>query len=187
MDEQASLELRKTRAAPPPLRRRIMRVAWVAVDMTLFRYSFHTWNGWRTKVLRTFGAEIAPGCTIRRTARIYYPWNLKLGVISCLGDRCEIYNLGMVTIGDRVSISQEAYVCAGTHDYMDRSMPLVTKPITIKDDAWVCARAFVGPGVTVGTGAIVGAASVAMRDVADWTIVAGNPAVFVKNRPPLSN
>lgn len=105
-----------------------------------------------------------------------------MGAMSCLGDRCEIYNLGTIEIGKRVVISQEAYLCAGTHDYQLISMPLLTPPIVLKDDSWICARAFIGPGVTVGEGAIVGAAAVAMRDVPDWTIVAGNPAKFIKER-----
>jgi putative colanic acid biosynthesis acetyltransferase WcaF len=94
----------------------------------------------------------------------------------------KVYNLGAVTLGDRVTVSQEAYLCAGTHDYTQAWMPLLAPPITLKNDAWVCARAFVGPGVTVGEGAIVGAAAVVTRDVEDWTVVAGNPARPIKPR-----
>jgi putative colanic acid biosynthesis acetyltransferase WcaF len=158
------------------------RLIWSLVQATLYRYSFHTWSGWRAMLLRLFGAKIARGCTIRRTSKVYYPWKLTMGVGSCLGDDCEVYNLADVTLGDWVTVSQEAYLCAGSHDYRYRTMPLVTTPIVLKDDSWVCARAFVGPGVTVGAGAIVAAAAVAMRDVDDMTIVAGNPAKFIKRR-----
>lgn len=158
------------------------RLLWAAVEMTLYRWSFHTFDGWRCMLLRLFGAKIGPRCAIRRTSRVYYPWNLTMGSVSCLGDDVVIYNLAPVTLGDRVTISQEAYICAGTHDYNLISMPLITKPIVLKDDSWICARVFVSPGVTVGEGGIVGAGSVVTRDVADWTIVAGNPAKAVKNR-----
>ena len=57
--------------------------------------------------------------------------------------------------GARSSLSQEAYICAGTHDYTSLAMPLVTAPITVGADAWICARALIGPGVTVGDGAVV--------------------------------
>ena len=70
----------------------------------------------------------------------------------------------------------------GTHDYQDPSLPLLRLPIEIGAEAWVCADAFVGPGLTVGEGAIVGARAVAMKDVEPWTIVAGNPAKFIKRR-----
>jgi len=79
-------------------------------------------------------------------------------------------------------VSQEAYLCAGTHDYTKLALPLVTMPITIEADAWICARAFIGPGVTVGAGAVVAAGAVVPRDVPAWTIVGGNPARFIKER-----
>ena len=106
-----------------------------------------------------------------------------MGDLACLGDDVRVYNLAKVTLGERVTISQEAYLCAGTHDYTQLSLPLVTKPIVVGADAWICARAFVGPGVTVGTGAVVAACAVVMKDVPEWTIVAGNPAGYVKPRP----
>jgi putative colanic acid biosynthesis acetyltransferase WcaF len=177
---------RDVRAARPvPRSWQIKRLAWSAVQATLFRLSFHTFNRWRAALLRLFGAKIAPGCTIRRTVRVYYPWNLSMGPVSCLGDDAVVYNLGPVSLGARATISQEAYLCAGTHDYRDLAMPLVVRPIFVGEDAWICARAFVGPGVTVGEGAIVGAGAVAMADVPEWTIAAGNPARPVKPRPRL--
>ena len=161
----------------------VKRLIWSIVQGTLYRWSFHTSHQWRAFLLRIFGASVAEGCTIRRTSRVYYPWMLTMGPLACLGDDVTVYNLGAVTLGERATISQEAYLCAGTHDYTKLSMPLVTLPITLKADSWICARAFIGPGVTVGEGAIVGAAAVAMKDVPDWTIVAGNPAKFVRERP----
>lgn len=182
MDRTEAIELRKTRAKPPLLGVRVKRMLWAMIEATAFRMSFRTWNPWRSFLLRLFGAHIGPGCTIRSSARVYYPWNLTMGAVSALAEDVVVYNLGTISIGDRVVISQEAYLCAGTHDYHRKALPLLTPPIVVKDDAWICARAFIGPGVTVGEGAIVGAASVAMRSVEDWTIVAGNPAQFVKPR-----
>ncbi len=124
---------------PPPLKVRVKRLIWSMVNATLYRWSFHTCHRWRAMLLRMFGATIGSGCVIRRTARVYYPWNLTMGNVSCLGDQAEVYNLGPVDIGHRVIISQQAYLCAGTHDYHLKSMPLVTPPIMIKDNAWICA------------------------------------------------
>lgn len=161
----------------------VKRLMWSIVEGTLYRYSLHKADRWRAFLLRSFGAKIGARCTIRRKSRIYYPWLFSMGSLSALGDDCVIYNLGQVTLGDRVLVSQEAYLCAGTHDYRLKEMPLVTSPIVLKDDSWACARAFIGPGVTIGEGAIVAAAAVVVRDVADWTIVGGNPAQFLKMRP----
>ena len=170
------------RVSPVPRSLQFKRLFWSIVEVSLYRCSFHTWSGWRIGLLRMFGADVAWDCTIRRTSRVYYPWLLKMGRLSSLGDRAEVYNLGPVAIGQRVTVSQEAYLCAGTHDYRSIAMPLMTVPITIEDDAWICARAFVGPGVTVGEGGIVGACAVVMKDVAAWTIMGGNPATVVKKR-----
>lgn len=161
---------------------KIKRLLWAGVEATLFRCSFHTMNRWRCFLLRRFGARIGPRCVIRRTARIYYPWNLSMGTLCIVGDEAELYSLGKITIGDRAMISQQAYLCAGTHDHTDLALPLLTPPITIGADAWICARAFVGPNVTVGPGAIVAACAVAIKDVPPWMIVGGNPAKPLKPR-----
>ncbi|HVX85095.1 MAG TPA: WcaF family extracellular polysaccharide biosynthesis acetyltransferase [Phycisphaerae bacterium] len=161
---------------------KIRRVVWAAVESTIFRYSFHTMYGWRAMLLRMFGAKIGPRCRIRRTVRVYYPWNLRMGSMCIVGDEAELYSLARITLADRVMISQEAYVCAGTHDYTDVSLPLVTRPIEIGPDAWVCARAFVGPGVKIGEGAVVAACGVVTKEVRSWMIVGGNPAREIKQR-----
>ncbi len=110
------------------------------------------------------------------------PWNLEVGDWSAVGEWALIYNLGRVRIGNRVTISQRVHLCAGTHDYRDSSMPLLKPEISIGDQAWICADAFVGPGVHVGDGAVVGARAVAIKDVSPWTVVAGNPAYEVNKR-----
>ena len=105
-----------------------------------------------------------------------------MGDWSAIGEHAFIYNLGPIRVGSQVTISQRAHLCAGTHDYSDPTLPLLKPPIEIRDQAWICADAFVGPGVTVGEGAVVGARAVAMRDVEPWHVVAGNPAKFIKIR-----
>ncbi len=105
-----------------------------------------------------------------------------MGRNSCLGDRVIAYCLGNVTIGERVSVSQGAHICAGTHDYNRVDMPLMRPPISIGDDAWLAADVFVGPDVTIGEGVVLGARGVAVRDLDPWTVYAGNPARPVKSR-----
>ena len=61
-------------------------------------------------------------------------------------------------------------------------MELVKAPIAIEEEAWVCADAFVGPGVTVGKRAVVGARAVVVKDVEAGTIVVGNPSSVVGRR-----
>ena len=157
------------------------RVLWGAGQL-LFRFSPRPCFGWRRFILRRFGARIGRQVNTYPSTRIYFPWNLAVGDWSAIGEDALIYNLGQVTLGERVTISHRAHLCAGTHDYTRADLPLLKPPIAIKDQVWICAEAFVGPGVVVGEGAVVGARAVATRNVAPWTVVAGNPARVVKQR-----
>jgi putative colanic acid biosynthesis acetyltransferase WcaF len=159
----------------------LMRVLW-GCTIPLFRFSPRVCFRWRSFVLRLFGAKIGHETNIYNSATIYMPWNFIIGDQSSVGEHAYIYNLGRITIGNRTTISQRAHLCAGTHDFTDPSLPLLKPQITIDDFAWVCADAFVGPGVIVGEGAIVGARAVAVKNVEPWDVVAGNPARVVRKR-----
>jgi putative colanic acid biosynthesis acetyltransferase WcaF len=152
-----------------------MRLCW-GLARVVFQCSPRPCFGFRRWLLKLFGAEIGKNVHIYPSAHIYFPWNLKIGDWSSIGEWSLIYNLGPVTIGARSTVSQRTHVCAGTHDYRDPAMPLIKSPISIGDEVWICADAFVGPGVHVGDGAVVGARAVVVKDVAAWNVVAGNPA-----------
>lgn len=178
-----SLNIASNRAATKyTLGELVRRVLWILVGKPLFRLSPRPFFGWRRFVLRSFGASVGEGVNIYSSATIYFPWNLTIGDWSSIGEHAMIYNLGPVTIGEQVTVSQRAHLCAGTHDHTDPTMPLLKPPITVEDQAWICADAFVGPRVTVGEGAVVGARAVAVKNVDAWTIVGGNPARVIKTR-----
>ena len=164
-----------------PLRVQIMRVAW-ALGRVLFRLVPRPLYAPRRALLRLFGAKVGKQVNIANTATIYFPWNLEIGDWSAIGEQAYIYNLGKITIGEKATISQRAHLCAGSHDYRDPALPLLTPPISIGSQVWICADAFVGPGVSVGEGAVVGARAVAMKNVEPWTVMAGNPALVLRNR-----
>lgn len=157
------------------------RVLWGLVQ-PLFRFSPRTFFEWRSFLLRLFGARIGRGVHIYSSVTIYFPWMLEVGHWTSIGEHAFIYNLGTITLGSKVTISQRAHLCAGTHDYTRAALPLLLTPIAIADKVWICADAFVGPGVSIGEGAVVGARAVVTKDVEPWTVVAGNPAVPIKKR-----
>lgn len=159
----------------------LRRVLW-GVGAVIFRWTPRLLYGTRNGLLRLFGAEVGRNVRIHPSATIYFPWNLSIGDWSSVGEGALIYNLGLIEIGEQVTISQRAHLCAGTHDATDPAMPLQKPPVTVGDQAWVCADAFVGPGVAVGKGAVVGARAVAVDDVGAWVIVGGNPARRLKER-----
>lgn len=133
-------------------------------------------------MLRMFGAEVPFRCLIGGSVRVHFPWRLKIGQHVAISNGVVFYNLGGVTIGCRVVISQDVYFCGGTHDYTRANYPLLRKPITVDDDVWIGAGAFIGPGVRIGRGAVVGARAVVSKDVPPWKVVVGNPARIVKDR-----
>lgn len=136
----------------------------------------------RVAVLRLFGAKIGPHCNIQHGVDILIPWNLELGRYVAIGKRTRILNFAPVKLGDMSIISQDAHLCTGTHDYTDPHFKLVFKPIQIQPESWIASGAFVGPGVTLGRGCVIGANSVVTRDMPEWKVCAGNPCKVVKDR-----
>jgi putative colanic acid biosynthesis acetyltransferase WcaF len=139
-------------------------------------------NFWRLFWLKIFGAKIFGAPFVHQRARIQIPWNLTLEDRACLGDRANAYSLGPIIIKNAATVAQEAYLCAGTHDFDDPRLPLKTAGITIGENAFVGARAVILPGVHVGRGAVIGAGSVVTRDVPENVICAGNPAKVLRQR-----
>lgn len=173
----------RAQVSPWTLKEKVGRALWMLVRLPLLRMSWHNWYAYRRWLLRLFGARIGKSCIIRPTASIEIPWLLEMDDFATLGDHSIVYNLGKITIGKRVTISQYAHLCAGSHDFTDPSMPLLRPPIEIGDDAWIATDAFVGPGVRVGAGAILGARGSAFRDLEPWTIYGGSPAKAIRPRP----
>jgi putative colanic acid biosynthesis acetyltransferase WcaF len=132
-------------------------------------------HGWRRSLLRFFGAKIGEGSKIAPSCRIWAPWNLVVGDYTALGDGVDCYNVGTITIGYKVAISQRSFLCSATHDPGSLLRPLVVKPIVIQNHAWVAAESLILPGVTIGEGAVIGARSVVTRDMAPWYICVGMP------------
>ena len=173
---------RKGCPSPHTWRNKAGRACWAVAYRLLFRPSPRLLVGWRRFLLRCFGARVGTGAKIMPSVRIWAPWNLDVGEEACLSHDVDCYCVDRIVLGPHATVSQYTHLCAATHDIADPCMRLVTAPIVIGAGAWVCAGVFVGPGVTIGHGAVAGARSVVLRDVAPWTVVAGNPARFIKTR-----
>lgn len=161
----------------------LKRILWIVVNHTLFRCII----GYQTRylrnlLLRMFGAKIPLFSMVYPSSTIFAPWNLEVGRHSCIGPGTKIYNKDKITIGNFCVVSQGAYLCTASHDITNPYNPLITAPIVVGDQAWVAADAFVGMGVTIGEGAVVGARAAVFKDVEPWTVVGGNPAKVIKRR-----
>ena len=175
-------ELDQAASRPYTNREYAKRLAWEWVQRLLIRPSPRRAYRWRLFWLRLFGATAPATARTRPTTRVMHPWLLTLGEHASLGDHVFAYNLGPLRIGDHTLVSQDVNLCGGTHDYTISNLPLIRSEITIGSGVWVCAEAFIGPGVTIHDNALVAARSVVVKDVPVNAIVAGNPARVVKQR-----
>ncbi|MBB4122705.1 putative colanic acid biosynthesis acetyltransferase [Martelella radicis] len=165
-------------------RLRLRRLIWRVVYLFLFRPTprFIVFDRWRLFLLRRFGARIGKGSRVAPDCFVWAPWNLEMGNYACLAEGVDCYTIGPLKMGDYTTVSQRAFICTASHEIKTKARRLFSRPITICDHAWVAAEAFVGPGVTIGEGSVVGARSVVVRDIEPWKVVGGNPARVLKDR-----
>ncbi len=157
------------------------RLAWSIVWMLLFRPSPWFMRGWRRMLVRLFGAKVG-NVDLHPSVEIWAPWKLEIGQHVFIAEDVILYNTFGIKIGSRVTISRGAFLCTPSHDHSIVEFPLIGRPITIGNDTWIAAQAFISPGVTVQDGGVVAARSMVIKDVDAWTVVGGNPARQLKKR-----
>lgn len=155
---------------------------WRIIRSTLFRLSPQFMYGWRRLLLRIFGANIGKNVLIRPTSKILYPWKLTIGDWSWIGDEVALYNMANINIGKNCVISQKSYLCTSSHDHTKPSFDIFAEPINIEDEVWITSDVFIAPGITIGTGTIVGFRSTVNKDLPPKMICYGNPAKPIKPR-----
>lgn len=176
---------------PPGFRGKggLIVLIWQLVQATLFAWSPQPAYFWRRMLLRCFGAKIGRNVILRPTVRVTYPWKIVVGDYSWIGDNVELYSLGPIHIGSNTVVSQKCYVCAASHDYTAVDFPIFAKPVVIGDQVWLATDVFVGPGVNIGEGAVIGARSSIFKSVPKRAVMMGSPGkqVGVRASIPLRN
>jgi putative colanic acid biosynthesis acetyltransferase WcaF len=168
--------------SPHSLSNKLGRLLWSACRTLLFRATPDFMHGWRRLILRLFGARIGAGVKVMPTMQCWAPWNLSVGNHSTISHGVDLYAVDKIQIASNVTISQRAFICTASHDIDHPNMPLVTAPVKICDGAWICAEAYVHPGVTVGVDAVVGVRAVVFKNVETRQVVGGNPAKLIRLR-----
>ena len=143
-------------------------------------------NPWRLWVLKLFGCKISGVPFVHSSAKIQIPWHIKLHHRACLGENVFAYSLGTIEVEEGATVAQESYLCTGTHDFTNPNMQLITKPITIKKNAFLGVRSMILPNIVVGENSVVGAQEVVTKNIPANEIYAGNPAQKIGERKILN-
>lgn len=185
MPEASSSQIRTDRKScpsPHSAANKLARLLWQVAWRLLFRPSPWFGHAPRRLLLRLFGARVGTKVQIMPSVQIWAPWNLSLGDCATVSHGVDLYSVDRIEIGAHATISQRAFICTATHDVDHPNMPLKTAPVKIGAGAWVCAEAYVHPGVAVGIDAVVGVRAVVLHDIPPGQIVGGNPAKFLRMR-----
>jgi putative colanic acid biosynthesis acetyltransferase WcaF len=164
------------------VRNKFERILWNVIYILFFRFTPVPMFKWRSFILRLLGSNVHFSARVYPTVNIWLPSNLIMGELSTLAPFVNIYNQGTITVGNRCIISQNSHICASTHDYNSEIHPLLLKPIVIGNDVWICAGAFIGPGVSIADGTVIGARAVMTKNSDPWSVYAGNPCRKVNVR-----
>jgi len=161
-----------------PIKIIAFRYLWSFFSLIFFRFTPIFFWSLRNSMLKLFGAKIGKGVRVSNRAKIFFPWNIRIGNGSSIGDNAIIYPLGSITIGNYVTISQYSHICAGSHNISLKKLPLMKTNIFIDDYAWCCANTFIGPNANIGKKCIITPGSVFKGESIEIGIYTGNPAVL---------
>jgi putative colanic acid biosynthesis acetyltransferase WcaF len=157
----------------------IWNFTWFLLTLFLPRRSF---NFLKIFILKLFKAKISYKSIVYSSAKIYMPWNLYMDDFSCIGENVNIYNVDKIIIHRNVIISQNSYLCTASHNINSINHELITKPIIINSMVWIATDVYIGPGVEINEGAVIGARACVYKNVDSWIVVGGNPSKFLRKR-----
>jgi putative colanic acid biosynthesis acetyltransferase WcaF len=159
-------------------RSKMIELLWLGCQFVFFGDTILPLYGLKRFILRIFGARLGSGVIIKPRVRVKFPWRLQLGDHVWIGEGVQILNLAPVNIASNSCISQNAFLCTGSHNFHSQNFPLVVKPINVGRSSWIAANTFIGPGVDIGDGCIVGAGCVLMKSLPSHHSSYGNPSVI---------
>ena len=157
-------------------------ILWWLIQGVFFPLSLHNLNGFRSWLLRLFGAKIGRGVVIRPSARFTYPWKVTIGDYSWIGDDAVLYSVDHIAIGSHCVVSQKSYLCTGSHEVTDSNFSLITAPIHIGNGVWIASDCFVAPGVAIGANTVIGARSSVFGNIPAQKIAWGSPCSVYRDR-----
>ena len=158
------------------------RLLWIVTSAFFFRTSFPIPSAIKVAILKIFGAHIGAGVVVKPNVNIKYPWKLSVGDNTWIGEGVWIDNLAAVHIGNNCCLSQGCYLLTGNHDFTSPTFDLMISEINIENEVWVGAKSVVCPGVTLQRASVLTVGAIATKDLQEFGIYQGNPAIKIKQR-----
>lgn len=150
---------------------------WAVCELLFVTNAWQISSGVRVRILRAFGAHIGTGVVFRPRTRVKFPWKLRIGDRSWIGEGVWFHNQDHIVVGNDVVISQESFLTTGSHAHR-RDMALITRPILIEDGVWVTSRCIVLGGAHLERSALLTPLSVTAARIPAGEVWAGNPAHY---------
>ncbi len=154
----------------------LVRAIWGICEFLLWKPSPVWAWGFRSTLLRIFGAKIGKNVRIHPSAKVIIPWHLTLEDGAMVHERAILYALGEIHIGESAEIGPMSHLCAGTHDFTDPAFTLIREPITIGDGCVLGAGCFVAPNVVLAPRTALMPRSAMYSNSEPGTCYQGNPA-----------
>lgn len=160
----------------------VKRTLWYFINVLFVLNPLNPFSSIKVWLLRLFGGQVGRGVVFKPGVNVKYPWLLRIGDHTWIGEGVWIDNLVKISIGSNCCLSQGAMLLTGNHDYKRSTFDLLVGEIVLEDGVWIGAKSIVGPGVTCGSHSVLAAGSVASRNLEAYSIYRGNPAAYVKER-----
>ncbi len=160
----------------------LIRTLWYFTNVLFFLNPLSPVSTLKVFLLRLFGAKIGKGVVIKPSVNIKYPWRLKIGNHTWIGEKVWIDNLADVEIGDNCCLSQGAMLLCGNHNYKKTTFDLIIGNIILNNGVWIGANATVTSGIVCSSHIVLTVNSVLTQNTESYKIYSGNPAKPVKER-----
>lgn len=152
------------------------------VDFLLIKTSPKIFNFWRVFIYRLFGAKIGKGLKINPSAKLLYPWNIKIGDYCWIGHNVNLYSVDEISIGNNVAFAHNIFVATASHDISTPLFATIRGKIVFQDEVWVSSNVIINMGVIIQKGVVIGSGSVVTKDLPEGYVCVGNPARPIKKR-----
>lgn len=189
MDDRVVPESPRGRIAALPIFAPLVRVVrwrramWADLRLRLLaQLGFFPSHMVRNFFYRRSGLTLPRSSSVHWRAEFYHPGGIVIGANCIVGDTCFLDGRDGIRLGRNVNIGSHVSIYTRQHDVDDPDFAEVGGPVDVGDYAWIASHAVVLPGVSIGEGAVVAAASVVTKDVPPYTLVGGNPACVIRER-----